>query len=308
MSAVLSIIVRAGDAGRRLDLFLAGRTQRSRTFCAQAVRQGRVTIDGRVAKAGHVLREGERIVADFPPPVAAAALPETIPISVVYDDADLCVVDKPAGMTTHPAPGNPSGTLVNALLGALGSLPSINGVLRPGIVHRLDKGTSGLLVVAKSDRAMRALCAAIARRDVHREYDAVVWGSPPSSSGTIEAAIGRDPAARTKFTVSDRGRSAVTHYTVKERFRSGELSLLQLRLDTGRTHQIRVHCLAIGLPIVGDPLYGGGRPKLGQTRQMLHAARLRFDHPVTGKPLAFESPWPDDFGSLVARLRSGEVS
>jgi 23S rRNA pseudouridine1911/1915/1917 synthase len=320
MSDRLSFVAGPGDAGARLDVVLSSRVDRSRTACAALVKRGLVRVDGRKAKPAHVIEAGERVEVDLPPPILPSARPEAIPIQLVYDDADLCVVDKPAGMATHPAPGSLRGTLVNALLAALGPLPSINGVLRPGIVHRLDKETSGLLVVAKSDRAMRALSRAIAQRRVRREYDAVVWGKPPSRTGTIEAPIGRDPAVRTRFAVNARGRAAVTHYRVKERFavpnpdgvrradRSWDLSLLDLRLETGRTHQIRVHCAAVGHPIVGDPTYGGGRPRLGAPRQMLHAARLRFEHPVTGLELAFESAWPDDFAALVERLRSGRAA
>jgi len=269
------------------------------------IKRGFVRVDGRPAKAAHVIEPGERVDAALPPPTAPAAHPEAIPIRLVYDDADLCVVDKPAGMATHPAPGSPRGTLVNALLAALGPLPSINGVLRPGIVHRLDKDTSGLLVVAKSDRAMLALSKAIAVRSVQRGYDAIVWGVPPSRAGAIEAPIGRDPVVRTKFAVRHDGRAALTRYRLKEKFRAArlELSLLELSLETGRTHQIRVHCAAIGHPIVGDAVYGTGKPKLGARRQMLHAARLSFEHPVTGKTLNFESPWPEDFRELVAALR-----
>jgi 23S rRNA pseudouridine1911/1915/1917 synthase len=281
------------------------------------IKRGFVRVNGRKAKAAHVVEPGERIDAELPQPVKPAAEPETIPISIVYDDADLCVVDKPAGMATHPAPGSPRGTLVNALLAALGPLPSVNGVLRPGIVHRLDKDTSGLLVVAKSDRAMRSLSKSIAARSVQRGYDAVVWGVPASRSGTIEAPIARDAAVRTKFAVRQDGRPAITHYRVKEKFRirrqearrrdesALDLSLLEVRLETGRTHQIRVHCAAIGHPIVGDTTYGGRRPRLGVDRQMLHAARLSFEHPVTGKALSFQSPWPADFAALVQRLRDG---
>ncbi|HXW76569.1 MAG TPA: RluA family pseudouridine synthase, partial [Candidatus Eremiobacteraceae bacterium] len=195
----------------------------------------------------------------------------------------------------------------------------------------LDKGTSGLIVVAKTEAAMRRLSAAIAKREVRREYDAIVWGAPAATSGTIEAPIGRHPTERTRFAVSAAGRAAVTHYRVRERFAlhgedvpsraprgrkssssssssSERLSLLDLRLETGRTHQIRVHCAAIGHPIAGDAAYGPGMPKLGAGRPMLHAARLRFTHPVTGKPLTFEAPWPDDFRELVERLRSGGAS
>ena len=320
MSERLSFVAEARDAGRRLDVVLSTRLDRSRTACAELIKRGLVRVGGRRAKAAHIVEAGERVDADVPAPSTPSASPEPIPITLVYVDDDLCVVDKPAGMATHPAPGSPRGTLVNALLAALGPLPSINGVLRPGIVHRLDKETSGLLVVAKSDRAMRGLSQAIAQRSVRREYDAVVWGVPPNRTGTIDAPIARDAAARTKFAVRSGGRSAVTHYRVRESFRIANpdarrraetdmrLGLLELRLDTGRTHQIRVHCAAIGHPIVGDAQYGAGKPRLGAQRQMLHAARLSFAHPVTGEPMRFESAWPADFAALVDRLRAGSAA
>jgi 23S rRNA pseudouridine1911/1915/1917 synthase len=312
-------VARPSDDGRRLDVVVADRLKRSRTACAALAKRDMVFVDGAPAKAAHVVRAGERIRVEMPAPVEPSAKPDPIPIRIVYQDRDLCVVDKPAGMATHPAPGSPSGTLVNALLAAIGPLPAINGVLRPGIVHRLDKGTSGLLVVAKSDRAMIGLSKSIARREVLREYDAVVWGIPRAASGTIEAPIGRDVKDRKKFAVRAAGRAAVTHYQVKERFRvasqakgkqaraSLELSRLRLTLATGRTHQIRVHAAAIGHPVAGDPTYAPGRPSLGVSHQLLHAARLRFTHPVTGAAMDFQSPWPDDFAAVVARLRPGEL-
>jgi 23S rRNA pseudouridine1911/1915/1917 synthase len=310
MSRRVSFDVRSADAGERLDVVLAKHLDRSRTACAAMIKRGLVRVDGRVAKAARAVVEGQHVDADVPAAVKPSASPEAIPISIVYEDRDLCVVDKPAGMATHPAPGSTRGTLVNALLSKLGRLPAINGVLRPGIVHRLDKQTSGLLVVAKSDRAMRALSAAIAERRVKRGYDAIVWGVPSNKTGTVDAPIGRDAAVRTRFAVRPQGRPAVTHYRVRERFDAGSVkaALLDVRLETGRTHQIRVHCAAIGHPVVGDATYAAGRPRLGVSRQMLHAARLSFDHPVSGEPLSFRSAWPGDFSDLVDRLRRGEAS
>jgi 23S rRNA pseudouridine1911/1915/1917 synthase len=296
------------ESGSRLDLAVARHLDRSRTASAALIRDGCVRVNGSTEKSSYILADGDRVDVALPPDTAPAALPERIPISVVYADADICVVDKPAGMATHPAPGSARGTLVNALLAALGPLPAINGVLRPGIVHRLDKDTSGLLVVAVSERGMRGLSEAMARREIQREYDALVWGKLAQVSGTVDAAIGRDPEDRTRFAVRDEGRRAVTHFRVAEVFtRPGSsiaVTLLQLRLETGRTHQIRVHCAAIGHPIVGDRTYGAGREDLGISRQALHAARLRFAHPVTGEALSFTSPWPADFAALVARLRT----
>ena len=308
MTRAVAFTATTDESGSRLDLVVARRLDRSRTAGAALIRRGFARVNGAVEKTSYVVAAGDRVEVTVPPDVAPAALPERIPVAIIYSDADLCVVDKPAGMATHPAPGSPRGTLVNALLAALGPLPAINGVLRPGIVHRLDKDTSGLLVVAVSERGMRGLSEAMARREIEREYDAFVWGMPPQVNGTIDAPIGRDPEDRTKFAVREDGRRAVTHYRVAEVFArprtSSDVALLHVRLDTGRTHQIRVHCAAIGHPIVGDRAYGAGRESLGMRRQALHAARLRFAHPVTGEAMSFGSPWPEDIVTLVERLRA----
>jgi 23S rRNA pseudouridine1911/1915/1917 synthase len=240
--------------------------------------------------------------------------PQDIPIRIIHDEADFCVVDKPAGMATHPARGNLDGTLVNALLAKLGPLPAINGVRRPGIVHRLDKDTSGLLVVAKTDRAMLALTQAMAARRIKRLYDGVVWGLPPSARGAIDAPIGRDAHDRTKFAVKEDGRRAVTHYQVTESYpriqaidrdAPSSAALLRLELETGRTHQIRVHCAAIDHPLIGDQIYGPRYPGVLMQRQALHAAELSFVHPFREAKLRFTAPWPHDFAELVDRLRAG---
>ena len=308
MTGSVAFTATMDESGSRLDLAVARHLDRSRTASAALIRDGCVRVNGSVERASYIVADGDRVDVMLPPDSAPAALPERIPIQIVYADTDICVVDKPAGMATHPAPGSARGTLVNALLAALGPLPAINGVLRPGIVHRLDKDTSGLLVVAVSERAMRGLSEAMARREIQREYDALVWGKLAQASGTIDAPIGRDPEDRTRFAVRDEGRRAVTHFRVAELLgkpgASTDVTLLQVRLETGRTHQIRVHCAAIGHPIVGDRAYGAGRDDLGMRRQALHAARLRFAHPVSGEELSFTSPWPDDFASVVSRLRT----
>ena len=317
MTRVVTFDATAEDAGVRLDVALSRRVDRSRTVCALLIRADHVRVNGVAEKASYALAAGDHVVVDVPAPIESAAKPEPIPVHIVYRDRDLCVVDKPAGMATHPAPGSLRGTLVNALLAALGPLPAINGALRPGIVHRLDKDTSGLLVVAIGEQAMRGLSRDMAARKIEREYDAVAWGRPAQDRGVIDAPLGRDPHDRTKFAVRDGGRRAVTQYRAAEIFslRSSEhrrrasppdeLTLLQLKLETGRTHQIRVHCAAIGHPLVGDRAYSGGRPSLGMERQALHAARLRFMHPISGKPMSFTAPWPEDFAGLVERLRAG---
>ncbi len=314
MSDTLEFVTTSDDAGQRLDVILAHRLGRSRTACAELIREGRVLVNGRSAKPASIVEKSQRIAVDVPPVRDSSALPQDIPITIVHDEADFSVVDKPAGMATHPARGNLDGTLVNALLAKLGPLPSINGVRRPGIVHRLDKDTSGLLVIAKTDRAMSALTQAMAKRHIKRSYDALVWGIPANPRGVIEAAIGRDSHARTKFAVREDGRRAVTHYRIVENFSliapadkaaPHSAALLRVELETGRTHQIRIHCAAIDHPIIADEVYGPAYSGQIMQRQALHAAELAFTHPFTGEHLRFCAPWPDDFAALAKRLRAG---
>ncbi len=235
-----------------------------------------------------------------PAPALSGLHPEAIPLDVVYEDADLLVVNKPAGMTVHPSPGHSSGTLVNAVLARVPDLPGIGGTLRPGIVHRLDKGTSGLLVVAKSDEAQRSLASQLKAHTVVRTYLAIVRGRVRRDAGMISAPVGRHPVHRKRIAVTPRGREAVTHYTALERFPAA--TLVACRLETGRTHQIRVHMTHIGHPVLGDPVYGRTRVPEMQ-RQALHAARLEFTHPRTGRRLTCTAPIPEDFTRLLARLR-----
>jgi 23S rRNA pseudouridine1911/1915/1917 synthase len=314
MTDSLDFVTSGDDAGDRLDVVLARRLERSRTACAALIREGHVLVDGRKAKAATVVEPRWKVHVEVPALRDPSARPQDIPIDIIHDEADFCVVDKPAGMATHPARGNLEGTLVNALLARLGPLPSINGVRRPGIVHRLDKNTSGLLIVAKSDRGMAALTSAIAQRRIKRSYDAVVWGIPRSERGVIEAPIGRDPHARTKFTVREDGRRAVTHYRIAEPFARiapadasapTSAALLRIELETGRTHQIRVHCAAISHPIVGDETYGTDYLNQTMRRQALHAAELAFTHPFSEEKLRFSASPPADFAALVKRLRAG---
>ncbi len=290
------------DGGRRLDVVAAERLpQLSRSRIAHLAGEGRLLVDGAPRKPAFRLRPGQQVRVLVPPPEPSGLRPEAIPLDVVYEDADLLVVNKPAGLTVHPAPGHPGGTLVNAVLARVPHLPGIGGTLRPGIVHRLDKDTSGLLVVAKSDAAQRSLAAQLKARTVARTYLAVVRGRVRRNEGVIAAPVGRHPVHRKRIAVTPRGRAAVTRYTVLERF--PQASLLACRLETGRTHQIRVHLTHIGHPVLGDPVYGGARvPELG--RQALHAARLEFAHPCTGARLVFTSPVPGDIARLLARLRA----
>ncbi len=331
------------DAGRRLDVVVVDRVPRlSRSRVAHLAEAGLVAVDGVVRKPSFRLRAGQTVRVEIPPPPRTELRPEPIPLRVVYEDADLVVVDKPPGLAVHPGPGHPSGTLVNALLarrrtsdgvsrntgrgrgpcpataggavqravgGATGDVaggPSpIGDAVRPGIVHRLDKDTSGLLVVAKTESAYRSLAAQLRARTMVRIYLTLVRGRIARDHGTIRAPVGRHPSHRTRQAVTDRGRPAVTHYRVLERL--VDSTWLACRLETGRTHQIRVHMAHIGHPVLGDPVYGRARvPDL--TRQALHAARLEFSHPSTGTRLVCTAPVPDDMARLLARLRgAGEA-
>ncbi len=316
------------NAGMRVDAFLAGAvTELSRSRAKALILEGHVAIGGAtVVEPKHPVNAGDRVKVTLPPPEPAEPQGEDIPLSVVYEDDDLIVIDKPAGLVVHPAPGHAGGTLVNALIAHCSdSLSGIGGVKRPGIVHRLDKDTTGLLVVAKNDRAHAGLAEQFAAhgRDgvLEREYRALVWGIPNRSKGEIEGDIGRSPANRQKMAITPgRGRSAVTHFRVLETFGPRDkpvASLLALRLETGRTHQIRVHLASIGHPVIGDHSYGAGmatkaaklpEPAQGLVRafprQALHAAVLGFEHPRTGKALRFEADLPADMAALVAALEA----
>jgi 23S rRNA pseudouridine1911/1915/1917 synthase len=298
----------------RLDKALAEATGLSRARVQGLIDEGRVDVAGKTATSASMKVAAEtpfRIIIAAAMP--AQAVPEDIPLTIAYEDEHLIVVDKPTGMVVHPAVGNISGTLVNALLHhCRGNLSGINGVARPGIVHRIDKDTSGLLVVAKSDAAHEGLAVQFAAHTVHRRYIAVCAGHPSPSEGTIDARVGRSDADRKKMTVlpnkSSRGKSAVTHYKVIERLDGA--AVIECRLETGRTHQVRVHCASIGHPLLGDPAYGRTpkslRPVLERTgfaRQALHAAELGFQHPVTGEIVQFRSDLPADMAELIDQLR-----
>ncbi len=287
--------------GERVDLFVARRLpQLTRSHVQRLIDVGLITIGGRVPKASEKLRNETEVLVTVPPPEEIGLEAEAIPLTIIYQDADIVVVDKPAGLTVHPAPGHPGGTLVNALLAACPDLQGIRGTLRPGIVHRLDKDTSGLLVVAKNDRAMKALQSQLKERQVHKTYLALVRGVPKTREGEIEAPIGRHPKNRKKMAVVEGGREAVTRYRVRDELPGG-YSLLEVEPVTGRTHQIRVHLAAIGHAIVGDAVYGRASKLLG--RQFLHAHRLGFRMPGSGREIEFESPLPEDLRSVLEALR-----
>ena len=312
----LEIVCEAG--GERLDSYLASRLDLSRARIEQLVAAGRITLNGSIPRKRDRPAPGDTIVVELPPPTPAHALPEPIPLSIVYEDGALLVIDKPAGLVVHPGAGNRSGTLVNALLYHVQDLSGIGGVLRPGIVHRLDRDTSGLLIVAKNDRAHLVLSDALKERRVGRRYLAAAWGHLPSDRLTVEAPIARHPTERKRMAVVEGGRSAVTHFRRLEQWRAADL--VEARLETGRTHQIRVHLLHTGHPVVGDRVYAVGRERgfggperpwaaalaRRTPRQFLHAAGLTFTHPTTGEAMSFEAPLPDDLAAAAewARGRS----
>ena len=300
--------VSEADSDVRLDLLVAGRLGLSRTQAATLIAESAVTVSapGGVARrerASYKPRLGEEVVVIVPPAPGRDVLPEDIPLSVVHEDEHLLVVDKPAGMVVHPAPGNWSGTLVNALL-ARGSLPEGKGEERPGIVHRIDKETSGLLVVARTDRAHRALSAAIAGRRVSRRYATMVWGHVEKDEVTVDKPVARDTRDRRRMAIVAGGRQAKTTFVRLARFDS--VDLLRAHLHTGRTHQIRVHLSSIGHPVIGDDTYGGGGGRkvvaMPPRRHFLHAAWLRFRHPVTGDELDLRSPLPPDLRAALAQV------
>lgn len=309
--------VAAARGGFRLDVAVAAEIEScSRSFAAALIRQGLITVDGLKKKPGYVLKAGEIVSGTLPQPETPDFRPEKIPLHILYEDAELVVIDKPWGMVVHPSPGHSTGTLVNALVHHCPDLTGISGSLRPGIVHRLDKDTSGVLVAAKNGMAMQHLAAQFKLRQVRKHYLALVYGVPKSEVGTVDMPVGRHPLDRKKMSVTTRApRSAITHWKVREAFIGA--SFLEVDIRTGRTHQIRVHCHAIGHPVIGDPVYcrRGEMKRLASVapgmvpsvkdadRQMLHAWTLSFLHPKTGKPLTIEAPIPADMRALIAEFR-----
>ncbi|HBW37436.1 RluA family pseudouridine synthase [Desulfosporosinus sp. BICA1-9] len=289
--------------GIRLDVGMTDALGKSRSFVQGIIAQECVRVNGLPKKANYKVRLGDLIEVTIPTLRESTAEPENIPLEILYEDEDILVVNKPQGMVVHPAPGAWTGTMVNALLYHCHNLSGINGVLRPGIVHRIDKDTSGILVVAKNDIAHVGLAAQLKAHTMERKYLALVHGVVSEPSGTVDAPIGRDPSNRKRMAVvMQHSKPAVTHYTVLDRF--SEVSFLEVRLETGRTHQIRVHMLYVKHPVLGDPVYGSKRNPYGLQGQMLHATHLGFEHPRSGTWMKFDAPLPKVFAALVKKLRT----
>ncbi len=288
-------------AGQRLDAYASSVTDFSRNAVQRMIREGDLLLNGRETQAKAKLKEGDEISITPPPPALTDIVPQDIPIDIVWQDKDIAVINKPKGMVVHPAAGNPDGTLVNALMYHIKDLSGVGGEVRPGIVHRIDRMTSGLLVVAKNDEAHNFLSNELKTHAVSRVYYALCDGNFREDSGTVDAPIARSQSDRKRMAVAEGGRNAVTHWQVLERF--GDVTFLKLELETGRTHQIRVHMAYIKHPIIGDEVYGRAKNKLGLVGQALHAGELRLTHPSTGESMRFTAPLPEDFQNALDKLR-----
>lgn len=298
------IIITEEYANNRIDKALTTvNPDWSRTQVQQWLKDGLVLVGGVQVKPNYKVKQGDTIIVDEPVPEELDVIAEDLNLDIIYEDKDVLVVNKPRGMVVHPAPGHSKGTVVNGLMHHCKDLSGINGVLRPGIVHRTDKDTSGLLMVAKNDQAHVSLVDQLVAKSVTRVYQAFVHGHIPHDNGTIDAPIGRDQRDRQSMAIVDKGKHAVTHFKVLERF-GGNYTLVECRLETGRTHQIRVHMKYIGYPLVGDPKYGP-KKTLEFGGQVLHAGTLGFNHPTTGEYMEFTSPPPEDFQALVDKVRKG---
>ncbi len=300
-----TVTAEAEDAGTRADVFLAAKLGVSRSNMQKLLEDGRVKRGEKIIKANYKVRAGEMFVVDIPEPEPIEAVPENIPLDIIYEDDDVVVLNKARGMVVHPAPGNYTGTMVNALLYHCSNLSGINSAIRPGIVHRLDKDTSGIMIVAKNDAAHISLSQQIQSKTAVRTYLAVVRGNIKTDSGTIETQIARDKTDRKKMAVvKEGGRDAITDYEVLERF--GKYTLVRCKLRTGRTHQIRVHMEYLGYPLVGDPKYSPMKTPFGIKGQALHSHTLEFTHPRTGERMKFEATLPEDMHKIITRLHNGQ--
>ena len=299
-----AILADADAIDERLDLYLSEAfPDRSRSFFQKLIRDGGVLVNGKNVKPSFLLHEEDRIEVLFPEPVSPEILPEDLPLDIVYEDDDVILINKPKGMVVHPAPGHFSGTLVNALLFHCEDLSGINGVLRPGIVHRIDRDTTGILIACKNDRAHRCISEQLSAHTISRRYHAIVTGNLRDDEGTIDLPIGRNPKDRKKMGIDPKnGKPAVTHYRVLERF--GNYTSIECRLETGRTHQIRVHMAEIRHPLLGDAVYGSGKSPFATEGQCLHAYLLGFIHPESGKYMEFQVPDPPYYEKILNSLRS----
>lgn len=291
------------EDNERLDSYISNELDEiSRTYLQKLIKDKLIEVNGLYKKPSYLVKEGDRIIVLLPEPKKLDIIPEDIPLNIIYEDEDLVIINKPQDMVVHPAPGNYTGTLVNALLYHINNLSSINGIIRPGIVHRLDKDTSGILIIAKNDFAHRELSEQLKNRKVYREYIALINGVIKDDKGTIDAPIGRDPKDRKKMTViSTNSKEAITHYEVIDRFT--KYSLVKVNLETGRTHQIRVHFLSINHPVVGDPVYSKGKNEFNLDKQLLHARKLGFIHPRSKGYMEFECEVPETFKNIIKNLK-----
>lgn len=299
----LTFVVEDDDTAKRIDVYLSENIEDiTRSGIQKIIENGGVKIGGKDIKSNYKLRKGDVIDVEIPEPTEVAILPEDIPLDIIFEDKDIIVLNKPQGMVVHPAPGHYTGTIVNALMYHCGDeLSGINGVLRPGIVHRIDKDTSGVIMVAKSNTAHQSLALQLAEHSITRKYIAIVFNKVKNEEGTIDKPIARHPQERKKMAIAEKGgRRAVTHYRVLERL--GKYTVIEAQLETGRTHQIRVHMASIGHPLVGDTVYGGKNQPAKLLGQALHARILGFKHPITGEYMEFEAPVPDYFTKLITRL------
>lgn len=300
---IREFLVEEDEEGDRLDVYLADQfVDMSRSYIQKIIKDKKVTVNGKIEKAKYLVKEEDKIVIEIPKPKVLEVVPQDIPIEIVYEDDDIIIVNKPQGMVVHPAPGNYEDTLVNAILyHCKGNLSSINGVIRPGIVHRIDKDTSGILMIAKNNNAHNCLAEQLKDHSITREYEFICHGVFKEDNVTVDRPIGRNPKDRLKMAIVPNGKRAVTHFEVIERFNG--YTHVRARLETGRTHQIRVHAMSINHPLVGDPVYGPKNSKIKLNGQALHAKKLGFIHPTTKEYIEFDSELPDYFQKLLEKLR-----
>ena len=300
---IREFLVEEDEEGDRLDVYLSDQfVDMSRSYIQKIIKDKKVTVNGKVEKAKYLVKEEDKVVIEIPKPKILEVVPQDIPIEIVYEDDDIIIVNKPQGMVVHPAPGNYEGTLVNAILyHCKGNLSSINGVIRPGIVHRIDKDTSGILMIAKNNNSHNCLAGQLKDHSITREYEFICHGVFKEDNMTVDRPIGRNPKDRLKMAIVPNGKRAVTHFEVLERFNG--YTHVRARLETGRTHQIRVHAMSINHPLVGDPVYGPKNSKIKLNGQALHAKKLGFIHPTTKEYVEFDSELPDYFQKLLEKLR-----